>query len=191
MLYICGSITNYNMAFFQSIKGPNGSYFTFEWTLGEFVGSYAVGFVVAIIAGCFLSLVIPTLWLLFYFISAERFRFWLNLNGALISLFFLFDYHFGWVITPILQPVIGASGVTILANYTVGIMLVHLTLLFFDRKIFNSILPNDPSFTDNGRILALFFYTVFMCILGYSLGKFLVHSFLSQAIFTAIQSSVS
>jgi ABC-type transport system involved in multi-copper enzyme maturation permease subunit len=162
------------MAFFESYRESNGNFITIPWTFGEWLGAKFIGIILAIIAISLFTIIIPTLWLIIYFFSIEEQRKWIKITAIASAIFFLLDYHFGWLSWRFLTPIIGPSGLDWLAAYNIGILFVFIILLFFDRDLYY-INRDNPHYTDRLRKTRLFWYSVGFAIIGYYIGLALLH----------------
>jgi len=120
------------------------------------------------------TILIPTLWFIFYFTSIEEQRKWIKVTAIGSGIYFLLDYHFGWISWKFLTPIIGSEGLIWLATYNLALLFTFIVLLFFDRDLYY-INTNNPHYTDRLRITRLFWYSIGIAIVGYHVGELLIH----------------
>ena len=164
------------MAFFESYKQKNGNFITVEWTFNEWIGAKIVGFLVMIYFVGIIALVIPTLWLFFYFISIEEHRNDLNITAVLAGIYLLFDYHYGLICWNLISVLFSPETFSKVVYYSTGLMFVHLILLFFGRKIYYL----EKNVSDSARLLGLLCYTVVLIYFSYHAARILINLFISQ-----------
>lgn len=167
------------MAFFESFRQDNGNFISVQWTLKEWLTAKVIGCIAVLFLFGLAAMAWPTFCFLIYFISIEEQRKWIVRTAILACIYFLLDYHFGWLCwimfrrfeTPILD---------VFAIYDSALLLVFLTLLFFDRMIFENISPNNPVVTDDDRKIVLFIYAIIIGVGAYFLCSQLVPMLISQ-----------
>ena len=164
------------MAFFESYKQKNGIFITVEWTFSEWIGVKIVGFLVMIYFVGVVALIIPTLWLIFYFISIEEQRNGLNITAVLASIYLLFDYHYGLICWNLIGIIFSPETFSRVVYYSTSLMFVHLILLFFGKRIYY--LEKDVS--DSSRFFGLTCYTIALVFLCFQIADQLVDLFISQ-----------
>lgn len=168
------------MAFFESYKTRSGSFITVEWTFREWVFAKILGYIACLYFIGLMALIIPTLWLLIYFISIEEQRPMINIVGILTCVYLLFDYHFGLICWSFIIPFLGEQVLNKIIYYSTGLLLVHATLLIFGRKIFFYIKNMAPEEAcESALIFTFFVYTIMMCFGGYLMGEVFVSVFIT------------
>lgn len=163
------------MSFFKTYD-KNRSFLTIEWTLSELFKARILGVIIAMIVFGIFTTIIPTIWLFFYFTSIKNQRKEHNLIGMLAGVYFLLDYHFGWMCWIILNDLIGAKYYNILCYYNTALMITHFVLLLFDSVIWDLLKVND----NKSRARVFFIFVFFLVVVSYIFSELTVKNFITK-----------
>lgn len=125
-------------SFFKSTPDSKGGFTTIEWSLGDYLSAKTIGIVIAMALAVVFTSVIPAIWLLLYFISDEKERRVENVVAILAGIYYLIDYHNGWVTFMFLRIFLSDHLINLFTYFNAALLITHITLLFFGRKIWFS-----------------------------------------------------
>lgn len=118
-----------------------------EFTFGELVAVNGISMVVMIVLVGLLAALFPFLMLAFYLIFLlmgnweqnliDRAR--CNLGGIIGYIYFMFDYHFGFIGWSFMHTFIGTDGMNTLCYVNTSLFVINLVMLFFGNRLFADI----------------------------------------------------
>ena len=164
--------------FFKSTPDSNGGFTTVEWNLRDYLTAKAIIWMFVMALCVVLTSLIPTVWLLLYFISDEKERRVENIVAMLAGIYYLIDYHNGWVTFYFLRIFLSDNLINIFTYYNAGLLITHTVLLFFDRKIWFSADVED----DSDRMHKFVINVVAIIIGGYILSHAIIPHVLAPVI---------
>lgn len=169
------------MSFLKSYRQKNGDFITIQWTLGEYALAKLLGLAALLYFLGIVALIIPILWLFIYFTSIEEQRPAANIIGIVASVYMLVDYHIGLMNWSLLIPFFGEEVFKKIIYFIFGLMIAHIVLLFFGRRLYNYIEVLCPDSTESQVFMFFIIYTIAIIFGGYLVGQIIIESFISMA----------
>jgi hypothetical protein len=170
------------MRFYQVFKF-GGTIGVNSLSLSDLIFSNIIAFIVMLGLICVIAFVFPMIMLLVYAIllitnweSYQSGRIICNIFGIIGYIYFMFDYHFGFIGWQIFCSYFGIESVDKLCYINTGVFMLNILLIFFGNKIFekrNSFLARLGTYC----VILFLSYKVLMPI-----GKSLVSSMVTQHI---------
>lgn len=173
---------------FYNVFKFNGTYGVNKLTLMDLLGVQIVSLLIYIVLVALLGLIAPTLlfgfyvlWMMFgngtqgYDGQAVAQRLYINIFTVISVIYFLLDFHFGWLIYRILGSVIDKESFDAIASFNVTIALVSTVMFFLGHELYRI-----------GRVwivrILLFSFMIYMAFKFFSpIGDYIVTELITQS----------
>jgi hypothetical protein len=153
------------MKFYNTRKSFGGDYWTTEWSASEMANLNVVVLVIVSTLLAVLSTIASAILVLVTINDFEEEGFVPSIYGALISLVFLLDVHYRFIIRVILYVIFGEEWIEIFFNLNMGYFFAHIFLIFFGHLTYRNIE------TENKKMV-LFTICLFISVLTYFITDF-------------------
>lgn len=164
------------MGFLRSYRTGDNGFITIEWTIWDLLQAKLLAIIITIMVFGILTSLIPLVWLFFYFTPVTAHRKEYNIIGFLAGVYFLVDYHFGWMCWIILNELFGRY-YDYLCYFNTGLLLTHLFLFVFESTMWNRLIKhNSEEITRRIFVICVFL----MVFVGYFIGGSMVKSFVTK-----------
>lgn len=158
--------------FFKSNPDGKGGFTSIEWSLGEYISANIIGIVFTLVLiVIFCSTLLPILFLFFYYIGNSETRKRDNIVGILAGIYYLVDYNNGWITYSFLNC-FGHKFVNVFTYFNSAIMLTHVMLLFFGKKIWSII--TEKGHDENTTNFVFILYVIAIIVVGYMLSHAII-----------------
>lgn len=164
--------------FFESLPDGKGGFTTIEWSLKDYLTVKAMGILVVMAATVITTSIIPAVWLLLYFISDEKERKVENIVAILAGIYYLMDYHNGWITFLFLRIILSDGAINAFTYFNTALIITHAILLFFGRRIYFT----DNTLNDDERMGRFVGAVVVFLVIGYMVAHALIPHILPPVI---------
>lgn len=148
------------MKFYNTRKSSNGEFWTTEFSANEMTNINVVALVIVSTLLALLSTIASAILVMVTIHDLEDEGIVPSIYGALISLLFLLDIHYQFIIRVILYVVVGDEWINILFNLNVGYFVAHIFLILFGPLTYYNMTPEN-------RKMKLFGICAFICVITY------------------------
>ncbi len=149
--------------FFESIPDGKGGFTTIEWSLKDYFTVKIMSILVVMAATVIFTSFIPAIWLLLYFISDEKERKVENIVAILAGIYYLIDYHNGWITFLFLRIILSDGAINAFTYLNTALIITHALLFFFSRRIYFA----DNTLDDKERMGKFVGAVVVFLVIGY------------------------
>jgi len=133
------------MEFYKLWRGWGGTIGVAKFSLGEMVGIQFVSLLIYVIALALAVSILPMILFAIYLFSiisrdsdeqSSVYRLWINILTVISTIYFLFDYHYGWFSFKLLGGVMYAETYDWLATTNLSIGLISILLFFVGHEVY-------------------------------------------------------
>jgi len=127
------------MKFYNTRRSSSGEYWTTEYSANEMTNLNVVTLIIVSTILAVVSTIASAILVLVTIHDFEDEGFAPSIFGALISLLFLLDIHFKFILKVILYIIFGDEWIEIFFNLNMGYLAAHIFLIFFGHITYRSI----------------------------------------------------
>lgn len=148
------------MKFYNTRKSSSGQYWTTEFSENDMTNINVVALVIVSTLLALLSTIASGILVMVTVHDLEDEGIVPSIYGALISLIFLLDIHYQFIIRVILYVVVGDEWINALFNLNVGYFVTHIFLIFFGSLTYYNL-------TGENRKMKLFAISACICFVTF------------------------